>query len=340
MKRATFISVGENIHCTRVYKVGGPLVQDFGNGRWHILFTDGNTQKALPVPEPMRQNADWQAGKVKHCAVAMWQGQYGRGEERERGIAYLRAAARRQVDHGAVYLDVNVDEFGADVEERVRTMRWVVNLLQQTVSVPLSIDSSNLEILRTGLEACDPARGRPLVNSVSLERVAAVELAAHHRAAVIASAAGETGLPSSVSDRLANLEKIMARLMTAGFAPCDIHLDPLVLPVSVDSHNGRIFLEAVSAARQQFGKDVHIVAGLSNVSFGMPNRKLINQVFTYLAVGAGADGGIVDPLQINRHVLDTLDPTSEPFRLAQALLMGEDEFGLNFIAACREGRLG
>ena len=83
-----------------------------------------------------------------------------------------------------------------------------------------------------------------------------------------------------------------------------------------------------------------ITGGLSNVSFGLPNRKLINQVFTWLAVEAGADSGIVDPLQINARVLAELDTKSEPFRLAKDLLTGEDAFGGEFIMAHREGRLG
>ena len=72
----------------------------------------------------------------------------------------------------------------------------------------------------------------------------------------------------------------------------------------------------------------------------MPNRKLINQVFTWLAVEAGADSGIVDPLQINDKMLQTVDTASEPFKLARALLTGEDLFGAEFITAHREGRLG
>jgi len=78
---------------------------------------------------------------------------------------------------------------------------------------------------------------------------------------------------------------------------------------------------------------------LSNVSFGMPARKLINQVFAYLAVEAGGDGGIVDPLQINAEKLQSLDTKAGPCQLARALLLGTDDFGMNFIAAHREGKL-
>jgi cobalamin-dependent methionine synthase I len=339
MKISKFVSVGENIHCTRIYKVGGNLVKDLGGGKWGIAFESGKAQKMLPVPDALTKGADWEAGKVKHCAVAIWQGVNGAGADRATGVEYLQAAARKQVDNGATYLDINVDEFSTDVAERIKLMKWTVDVLQKVVSIPMSIDSSNVDILRAGLEACDKSRGRPMVNSVSLERAQAVDVAAGHKAVVIASAAGEGDLPTTTDGRLANLDRLMPRLAKAGFAPKDIHIDPLVFPISVDGNNGKNFLEAVSAIRSRFGKDVHIVAGLSNVSFGMPNRKLINQVFTYMAVEAGADGGIVDPLQINVKVLNTLDPKSEGFQLARALLMGEDEFGMNFITASREGKI-
>ncbi|MDI6774972.1 MAG: dihydropteroate synthase [Verrucomicrobiota bacterium] len=339
MKASNFISVGENIHCTRIYKVGGNLVKDLGGGRWGIAFEAGKTAGMLPVPDAFTKGADWEAGKVKHCAVAIWQGNYGDSAGKTLGVEYLQSAARKQAEKGATYLDINVDEFSADVQERVRLMKWTVDILRRAVSIPMSIDSSNIETLRAGLEACDKFRGRPMANSVSLERAQAVEIAARHKAVAIASAAGETGLPATTAERLANLDRLMPRLAQAGFAPKDIHIDPLVFPISVDGNNGKNFLEAVSAIRARFGKDTHIVAGLSNVSFGMPNRKLINQVFAYMAVEAGADGGIVDPIQINVKALNSLDAKSEPFRLARALLMGEDEFGMNFIAASREGKI-
>lgn len=174
-----------------------------------------------------------------------------------------------------------------------------------------------------------------MVNSVSLERSDAIAIAAKFRAVVIASAAGEKGLPSTNEERMANIDAIIPRLTTAGLKIPDIHVDPLVFPISTDGNNGNNFLKTVSSVRSKYGTAIHIVAGLSNVSFGMPNRKLINQVFSWLAVEAGADGGIVDPMQINAGILSAMDTGSEQFKLAKALLTGEDEFGMNFITAFR-----
>lgn len=138
---------------------------------------------------------------------------------------------------------------------------------------------------------------------------------------------------------MANIDAIHAHLAAAGFDKPAMHFDPLVFPISTDGQNGVRFLNTVRAIRRQYGPEVHIVAGLSNISFGMPGRKLINQVYTWLACEAGADGGIVDPMQINIGILNGLDTASKTFQLAKALLLGEDEYGMEFIAASREGLL-
>lgn len=338
MKISKFIAVGENIHCTRIYKVGGKFCKET-EGRYVIEYTVGGEIRQLPVPEPFTQNADWEAGKVKHCAVAIWQGNYGEDAGKAAAVDYLSHLASRQEANGATYLDVNVDEFSTDVEERVKLMSWTVDVVQKASSLPVSVDSSNTQILKAGLEACDSSRARPMVNSVSLERLDAIPVAEEFGAVVIASAAGEKELPSTTEGRMANLEALIPKLKNAGLAVSDIHIDPLVFPISVDGNNGNGFYEACRAIRETYGPEVHNVAGLSNISFGMPNRRLINQVFTYLCVEAGADGGIVDPIQINVDALNALDPESEGFKVAKALLTGEDDFGMNYIMASRDGTI-
>lgn len=337
MKIDTFICVGENIHCTRIFKVGGKNVGPNAKGEPVIAYKSGKDSRELPVPKLFLEGGDWANGKVKHCAVAIWQGNYGDTAGKGAGIDYLQALAKRQEIQGATYLDINVDEFSTDIAERVRLMKWTVGVVQKAVHIPVSIDSSNLEILAAGLSACDPARGRPMVNSVSLERVDAIQTAARHKAVVIASAAGEKGMPSDTAERLANVAKLMPILKQAGFDLPAIHIDPLVFPISVDAENGNRFLNAVEAIRATYGPAIHIIAGLSNVSFGMPNRKLINQVFAWMAVQKGADGGIVDPAQIGKEILNGLDPTTREFKLAVDLLTGRDEFGMAYIEAFRGG---
>ena len=340
MESKKLIIVGENIHCTRVYKVGGNFVKQAPSGQDAIVYNVKGETRYLPIPPVFRQSADWESGKVKHCAVAAWQGLYGDAAGKAAAIDYLQALARKQEQAGASFLDVNVDEFSTNIDERVHVIKWMAEVVQRAAKPPLSVDSSNPTILRAGLQACDAARGRPMVNSVSLERQDSIAVAAEFGAVVIASAAGEKDLPTTTEDRLANLGRLMPMLQKVGISGSAVYIDPLVFPVATDSNNAKSFLDAVAALRKQYGADIHITGGLSNVSFGMPARKLINQVFTYLALEAGADSGIVDPLQINGKIMDGIDTSSEPFRLAKALLTGEDMFGADFISAHREGKLG
>jgi 5-methyltetrahydrofolate--homocysteine methyltransferase len=334
------IVVGENIHCTRVYKVAGNFVKALDQGRYGIVYGGKNDGRILVIPESFHKTADWDAGKIKHCAVAVWQGLYGGQADKAAAVDYLQYLAARQEAADAAFLDINVDEFSTDIEERCRAIKWLAQVVQAKSGLPLSIDSSNPAILRAGLEACDQERKRPMVNSVSLERPDAIGVAAEFKAVVIASAAGEKDLPATTEQRLANLARLMPRLRSAGLRDDAIYVDPLVFPVATDSNNAKAFLDAVTAIRREYGAGIHVTGGLSNVSFGMPNRKLINQVFTWLAVEAGADGGILDPLQMNGKILAAVDTTTEPFKLAKALLTGEDLFGAEYITAHREGRLG
>ncbi len=334
-----FISIGENIHCTRILKREGKLIVSLDNGGYGIAFEHNAVKHVLPIPDFFLKSADWENGKVKHCAAAIWQGVYGKNEDRDTGAAYLQSLAARQERNGATFLDINVDEFSTDMDERVRLMRWTAEIVQKASNLPLSIDSSSEQIMRAGLEACDKLRARPMVNSISLERIALLPLLAEFKPAVVASAAGESDLPSTVEGRLENLAGLMPQIEKQGISLDAVHVDPLVYTISTDPANGIAFLNSVSSIRKKYGPAIHIIGGLSNVSFGMPNRKLINQVFTHLALEHGADGGIVDPLQINLKILQGMDTASESYRLARALLMGEDEFGMDFIAAFREGRL-
>jgi 5-methyltetrahydrofolate--homocysteine methyltransferase len=337
MAKGKFIAVGENIHCTRVYKVGGEFVEAEGGPA--IVYKEGGRKKRLPVPQPFLGSADWAAGKVKHAAVGVWQGLYGEPGGKKAGVGYLSYLARNQEAHGAHFLDLNVDEFSTEIEERKKAMRWAAKALQEVCTVPLSIDSSNVEILRTGLEACDPAKGKPMVNSVSLERKESIRVAASAGAVVIAAAGGETSMPASKEERLANIERLLELLDEGGLRDGDVYLDPLVFPVSVDPSNGRIILETIGELRRRHGPAIHFAPGLSNISYGMPNRKLINQVFARLCLEQGLDGGIVDPLQINDAVLAGMDESSESFRLIRAFLLGEDQYGMGYISAVRAGRI-
>ena len=337
--RGTFIVVGENIHCTRVRLTSGKFVASLPDGRKALAFKADGKECHLPIPTDVVAGEEWSNGKVRHVAVAVRQGMRGSDAERAAGVAYLRAMAQEQEAAGAHFLDVNVDEFSLDLDEKLRAVAWVAGVLQEASDLPLSIDSSNAAILQAGLAACDPARGKPLVNSVSLERAALVPVAAAAHAKVIAGATGAASMPESVRDRMDNFAGLMALLREHGFADDDLYLDPLVFPISVDATNGLKVIDTICACREAYGPAIHFAPGLSIVSYGLPKCPLINQVFAYLCHAHGCDGGIVDPAQINDRVLAAMDTESEAYKLASALLCGTDEYGMNFIAAAREGTL-
>jgi cobalamin-dependent methionine synthase I len=334
-----FIAVGENIHCTRIYKVGGAFVKNLDENTHVIAYQEEGREKHLPIAKRFVEASDWKNGKVKHAAVAMWQGLHGSEAEKQAGVDYLHYMVRNQEAHGASYLDLNVDEFSTDIGEREELIRWAADIIQQVSTVPLSVDSSNVEILKAGLDACQSAKGSPMVNSVSLERKEAIQVAKDAGAVVIAAATGRNSMPTNKEERITNLKSLIALLEKTGFNYSQIYLDPLVFPVSVDPKNGPMILETIEELRKDYGQEIHFAPGLSNISYGMPNRKLINQVFTYLCVQRGLDGGIVDPIQINEDALAAADPKSESFQLTEAFLTGRDQFGMNYISAVRSGRL-
>ena len=223
-------------------------------------------------------------------------------------------------------------------------MRWLVNALTQVSRLPLSIDSSNVDIIRAGLEAWAASRssrpsstGRGLLNSASLERLHALDLALAHDVQVVVTAAGESGMPASAEERVTNASRVIEAALAKGIPLRDLYVDSLVFPIGVDQGFGHHCLQAITTLRQRYGAEIHISGGFSNVSFGMPARRLINDVFLLLAIEAGADSGILDPVTSRLDELYALDRDSHRYRLAEDLLLGRDEYCVTFIRAFRKG---
>ncbi len=339
MNTEQFILVGENIHCTRSVKRGGKRTTSLEGAQEGVTFTYNGESRVLPIPPEWGQiSPPYTEGKIRHIALGMYMAHDGKTEEqRKAGAAYLCWAAERQIERGAAFLDVNVDEYSYDPTVRTDMMKWVVTFLSQRYDTPLSIDSSNVETLTAGLECCRQETA-PMVNSVSLEREEAVDTVMQYKAHAIVSAAGRKGLPSSVEERVANFTEIIAILDKAGMEHEKMHLDSLVLPISVDPMNGKNFLDAAAQAKDTFS-GVNFSGGLSNVSFGMPKRKLLNLTFARMFVEIGGNGGIIDPVQMNAEDIAAVDTESEAFHLARAVLDGTDMYGSKYIKAYRKGKL-
>ncbi len=338
MDCSNFIIVGENIHCTRMVKRGGIKMTEV-DGKEAVKFKVDGEERHLLVPANWGEvSPDYEKGKCKHVALAIHQALNGSADDQKIGEEYLCYVAERQINKGATFLDVNVDEYSSDSAATVEIMDWLTKFLSERYDTPLSIDSSNPKTLSTGLENCRKELGPAMVNSISLEREDVIDVVKQYDADAIVSAAGKADLPADVEGRLTNFRAIIAKAEAAGIARSKMHLDPLVLPISTDSMNGKHFLDSTSQAKAEF-PECHFNGGLSNISFGMPSRKLLNQVFIWLCMEAGTDGGIIDPAVIPMSSIEALDPESEKFQLAKAVLVGEDMFGMAYISAYRDGKL-
>jgi len=333
-----FVIIGENVHATRVLRTNGKRFVTDGD-RESIRYTtiDGAT-RLLDIPTWAKSGQDYNDGRIKHVKIAM---QSGMREEEgaSEAVAYLQHLSLRQELAGARFLDINVDEVSHESELQEEAMTWLVGIVQSTTSVPVAVDSSNLVLLEAGLATCDPARERPMLNSASLDCLQALDLAVSYEAHVIVTAAGEAGMPYGSEQRVDNASRIIDVALSKGIAISALFVDPLIFPIGVDSASGRHALDAIRAIRDRYGEEIHITGGFSNVSFGIPNRDIINDVFLALAVDAGANSGILDPITTRLDSIRQANRETPAFRLAEDVLMGRDEGCRNYIEAWRQHRL-
>ena len=218
-------------------------------------------------------------------------------------------------------------------------MQWLVGAVQKMSELPVSVDSSDVEVIRAGLEAYQSTKARPMLNSASLERPDALDLALAHNAEVVVTAAGEKGMPSGTAERVANASRMIDAALEKGLQLGDIHVDPLVFPISVDKDFGLHCLDAIRELRAKYGSEIHITGGMSNVSFGIPGRRIVNDTFVILAVAAGADGGIIDPALSSPREIFAMDRESLGYRLAEDMLLGKDEHCKKYIRVWRKGEM-
>ncbi len=201
-----------------------------------------------------------------------------------------RKEAIEQVEHGAKALDVNV---GVPMIDEPSMMKKCVLAVQSVVNVPLVIDSSNPKAIEEGLKAAD---GKVLINSVngSSESMDAIlPLAKKYGAAILSLLLDETGIPNTAEERLSVLDRIVKRASEFGIREEDIVADALALTVGSDKIRALESLKAIRLIKERYG--ITTILGLSNVSFGLPNRKLINASYLAMAVYNGLDSAIVNP---------------------------------------------
>ncbi|MFN8487741.1 MAG: dihydropteroate synthase [Caldilineaceae bacterium] len=233
--------------------------------------------------------------------------------------------AQAQIDAGAHVLDVNV---GVTSVEPHKTepdlMVKVVELIQSVTDVPLCIDSSVVPALIAGIKV---AKGRPIINSVTgeeerLEHV--LPVVAEYKLPVIAISNDESGISYDPKVRFAVAKKIVKRAETYGIPHEDVLVDPLAMPVGAVRTAGADLFTLVRMVREELG--CNTICGASNISFGMPNRALINSTFVAMAIAAGMPCAITNPLELDiRNSIYAAD-----------VLMGNDENAMRYISAMRK----
>ena len=235
-------------------------------------------------------------------------------------LSLVQEEALKQVRAGADALDVNV---GAAQVDEINMLAAAVDLVSRTVDAPLCIDSSKPEALEAALRVY---RGKALVNSVtaeehSLSRV--LPLVKEYRAAVIGLCMDEDGIPGEPGERLKIAQKLVERAEKEGIPAEDIVIDCLAMTVSSDQQSALTTLETMRLVRDELG--VNITLGASNVSFGLPDRKIINMAFFALALQAGLNCPIMDPTA----------PGLRRLIKATDLLLGRDEWAMSYIGDVR-----
>ena len=244
----------------------------------------------------------------------------------DRDADLIQGEARSQVEAGADYVDVNS---ATGVETELDDMKWMIEQVRAVTDTPLSVDTASQAVMRTGLELHGP--GQPMLNSITGERErleAMLPLAAEFGTLVVALAMDDSGMPETIDARLAAVETILAEADRLGVQRENLYIDPLIRPVSTNPTHPSDCLETVRRIKAEFAP-LKTIGGLSNVSFGLPRRNLLNRVFVAFMVEAGIDAGIIDPLEPG--VMATI--------CAAEALLNRDEFCMRYITAERDGRL-
>ncbi len=234
-------------------------------------------------------------------------------------LSTVTVDALAQVQAGADVLDVNA---GIPLVDEPELLKAMLASVQAAVDVPICIDSSVIEALEAGLSVYE---GRALVNSVTAEDERLQEilpLVAAHGAAVIGLANDETGIPETPQDRLACARKIISAAADYGIPAHDVVIDPLAMTVGAATDAVTTTLATISLIRDELG--VNMCLGASNVSFGLPERHVLNAAFLPMAMAAGLTSAIMSTAPVVVQAVRGGD-----------LLLGNDPWGASWIAAHR-----
>jgi len=239
--------------------------------------------------------------------------------------AFIQGEAKAQTQAGAHYIDVNAGTF---VGEEADKLKWIVEAVQEVTDLPLSIDSPDAEVIKAVIPLL---KKTPLINSITLEpsRIEGIlPLIVAHKTKVIALCQSGHGSAETTERKVSLSGQLVEKLTGAGVPLDDIYIDPLVFPLSTNPQSANATLNAIGEIMKKF-PGAHTICGLTNISYGLPARKLVNRTFLAAAITMGLDSAIIDPT----------DKLLYAMLKAATLVVGKDDFCMDYICAFREGRL-
>jgi len=244
-----------------------------------------------------------------------------------RDETFLRELAQTQFDCGAQMLDVNAGVAGGN---EVADLPWLVEMVQKEVPIPLMLDSANPEALKAALSVYRNSE-LPILNSITGEEEKWNKLfpvLVEKRCKVVVLLMDDQGIPKTIEERLRIAQRLYRNLLRADLPPNHIYFDILVLSAAVEPDAALITLDTIKTIRVNF-PDTHIICGVSNVSMGLPGRRLINRVFLTMAIYAGLDTLLID-------VRDQVLLSSI---YAGKVLLNQDPYCLDYLKAYREKKI-
>jgi 5-methyltetrahydrofolate--homocysteine methyltransferase len=241
----------------------------------------------------------------------------------ERDAEFIKDLAIKQTEAGSAWLDVNT---GTHPDREPDDLIWLIETVQSVVDTPLSLDSANPKALRIAIQA---VKRTPMINSISgePERLSGIlPLVAEHGCPVIALAMDDKKIPETSQKRFEVITRIIKETRALGIPDSNVYFDPLAMTISTNTQSAVIAFETMRCVREQY-PEAHLTIGLSNISFGLPGRSFVNRYFLSLAIQAGLDSAILDPL----------DREIQAAILTADLILGRDKHCLSFIRASRKG---
>lgn len=241
-------------------------------------------------------------------------------------IPAISALAIAQRDAGAAFIDINAGMF---LSKEPEYLAFLAQAVGKELSLPISVDTPSVSGARAALEAAG-TRGN-LINSVTTEKErldGMTSLACEFGCGIIALCSPEPGMADSLDTRLLIADRLVKHLTSKGIAAGDIYIDPMLKPIGAENSAGIEALTTIGRLHALY-PDCHISCGLSNLSYGLPKRRLLNRAFAVAAIVAGLDAAIADPL----------DKTLAGLAAAAEVIAGRDEYCMEYIGKCRSGEI-